>query len=132
MKDNEVYLGLTGGLIRGYWWGKGHWPAEGTPATVGFNYKHVYDREDSHGDVVGFYHTHPHSYGMPSSTDYATMGAWTVCFGRPLVCLIEGIDGLNAHWYIDDETKPIQAWVKKIGGIFIGTVPDECLEKLRK
>jgi len=134
MKDNEVYLGLAGGMIReSFWYARGLWPNEGSPAHVTFNYRDIYDREDNHGDVVGFYHTHPHTYGSPSSTDYATMGAWTNCFGRPLACLIEGIDGLYAHWFIDDETEPIKGWVRIVRGrYFVGQVPRACMLKLRE
>ena len=133
MKDNEVYLGLTGGFIRGtYWYGKGHWPSEGSPASVAFNYQDIYDREREHHDVVGFYHTHPHCIGFPSSTDYRTMAGWTVAFGRPLACLIEGTDGLHGWWFIDDETEPVEGWVRQFNGCFIGKVPKPCLEKIKE
>ena len=123
MKDNEVYLALIGGRIGKFWWGRGHWPAEGQPASVDFDYNLVMKREEEYGDLVGFYHTHPHFPASPSSTDYATMGAWTVCFGKKLVCVIDGIDGMYAHWFEDDETEHKTGWVKRFGNLFIGMDP---------
>jgi hypothetical protein len=132
--DNEVYEGLTGGIISGrYWWGRSLGDnSEGSPGQVGFDFKVVFDREDSHGDIVGFYHTHPHCAGQPSSTDYATMGAWTVSFGRPLVCLIEGTDGLNAHWFIDDETDHVSSWIRKVGDLYVGKIPKIVRERMSR
>ena len=134
MKDNEVYEGLIGGIYSDrYWWAKSLGDnAEGSPGKVEFDFRVVYDREESHGDVVGFYHTHPHCAGRPSLTDYATMGTWTLSFGRPLLCLIEGTDGLNANWFIDDETEHISEWVRKVGDLFVGKIPKEIRERLKK
>lgn len=122
--ENEVYLGLVGGVLGRYWWGVGHWDSEGSVSRVAFDHKKVMEREEQHGDVVGFYHTHPCTPSSPSQTDYMTMGGWTVCFGRPLVCLIRGTNGLKAHWFIDDEKPHVTSWVKCFGGrIFVGRVP---------
>lgn len=124
MKDNEVYHGMVGMIVGRYWFARSLGDdAEGNPGQVGFNWKKIDDRETSHGDIVGFYHTHPHCAGQPSFTDYKTMGTWTVSFGRPLLCLIEGTDGLNANWFKDDETKHIVGRVIKFGKWYIGTVP---------
>jgi hypothetical protein len=51
------------------------------------------------------------------------MGAWTVCFGKPLACLIKGTNGLKAHWFIDDETPHITCWVKRFGRLYVGRIP---------
>ena len=60
-----------------------------TVAEVNFNYKKVMEYEnDPRTDVLGFYHTHPEGHDKMSSTDIATMKAWTACFGRNLLCLI--------------------------------------------
>ena len=123
MKDNEVFMALLGGRIGKYWWGFGQWDSEGAPARVGFDWKLVQDREKTHGDVIGFWHTHPHFPATPSDRDRRTMGAWTLCFGRPLACCIEGIDGLKAHWYEDDEQPPVTAEIKRIGNLFFGIDP---------
>ena len=120
---NETYLALLGRMIGGYWYGIGHWGEEGLPAEVSFDYQLVMDRELKHHDVVGFYHTHPSFQAIPSQTDYGTMGAWTLAFGKPLICSIEGIDGLKAHWFLDNETEHVTSWEKKFGNIYIGRVP---------
>lgn len=122
--DNEVYYGLIGQIHNDWWWAQclgDH--AEGSPGQVEFNWRLIMDREESHGDIVGFYHTHPQTVGCPSHRDYRTMGAWTVSFGRPLLCLIEGVDGLNANWFKDDETNHIRGSIVQIGDIYVGKVP---------
>ena len=76
----------------------------GQPASVEFDATWVLVREESHGDVVGFYHTHPAGVIEPSVRDDRTMHAWVSSFGRPLLCVIEA-DGLaRAFLYRDDET----------------------------
>ena len=125
MLQNEVYHALIGQVEGLNWWARSLGDnAEGSPGQVAFNYQRAYDRDLSHGDVIGFYHTHPNTIAHPSQTDYRTMGAWTVCFGRPLVCLIEGVDGLKCHWFIDDETEHITSSISRIGDIFVGNLPD--------
>lgn len=121
--DNEIYLGLIGGHVGRYWWGIGNWDREGHPVGVNFDPKVVMERELSDRDVVGFFHTHPNMSARPSSIDYKTMAGWTVCFGKPMVCLIKGRDGLKAHWFVDDETPHHTSWAKQFGRIFIGRIP---------
>jgi len=128
---NEVYLGLIGGTCGRYWWGVGHWASEGSPCGVEFDPVKVMDRDEQYGDIVGFYHTHPHMTANPSSIDYMTMGAWTVCFGKPLVCLIKGSNGLKAHWFIDDETEHVTGWVRRFGNIFIGRIPGPIRKEMK-
>lgn len=125
MLKNEVYHGVVGQVDGLHWWAKSFGDnSEGSPAQVAFNYQRIYERDITKGDVIGFYHTHPNTMACPSVTDYATMGAWTVCFGRPLLCMIEGVDGLKAHWFIDDEKKHLTSTVSRIGDIFVGNLPD--------
>ena len=46
-------------------------------------------REEMHGDVMGFYHTHPDGGSLaPSQRDIRTMQAWCSALGKPLLCLI--------------------------------------------
>lgn len=120
--ENEIYTAIVGWRIGSHWIGRGltKTEAEGEPSLVSFDYEMIYDREDSKGDVLGFYHTHPNFVADPSTTDYKTMGTWTTSFGRPMLCMIEGTDGLKAHWFIDDETDHETLWVRKIGKWFIG------------
>lgn len=122
--ENEVYLALVGGRMGRFWWGKGQWPREGQPAQVSFDHKKVMEQEERHGNIVGFFHTHPKFKATPSSTDYATMDGWTTCFGKPLACCIEGTDGLKAHWFFDDETEHETYKVWRFGDYFIGVYPD--------
>jgi len=129
---NEIYQGLIGGRKGRYWYGVGHWDVEGSPGGVPFDPKVVMDRQMEHGDVVGFYHTHPSMPARPSSIDYRTMGTWNLAFGKPLVCCIRGNEGIQAHWFIDDETEHITGKVKQFGSIFVGIVPKEIRDLLEE
>ncbi|HEV7301680.1 MAG TPA: Mov34/MPN/PAD-1 family protein [Tepidisphaeraceae bacterium] len=60
----------------------------GEPTTVAFDAPWVLSREESHGDILGFLHTHPTGPAAPSRRDLRTMRAWTDAFGKPLLCLI--------------------------------------------
>jgi proteasome lid subunit RPN8/RPN11 len=64
----------------------------------------VLGREESNGDVVGFYHTHPGGPPTPSQRDLKTMRAWAGSFGKPLLCLIESEGELAAYRFDDDES----------------------------
>jgi proteasome lid subunit RPN8/RPN11 len=62
------------------------------------------EREESHGDVVGFLHTHPDGPASPSQRDVRTMRAWCIAFGKPLLCVIAGPDGLRGYRFDSDES----------------------------
>jgi proteasome lid subunit RPN8/RPN11 len=87
-----------------FWHARRMRPTIGDPSSVGFDADWVLRREESHGDMVGFYHTHPS--GMPelSKRDDRTMWAWVSSFGKPLLCVIESDRKVAAYQYIDDET----------------------------
>jgi hypothetical protein len=119
---NEKYLALLGGICGKYWWAKGCWEKEGTPSRVSFDSDLVLKK---HQELIGFFHTHPGMSSVPSSIDYGTMGAWTISCGKPLVCCIYGIDGLECHWFIDEETPHITGWGLKIGNVFVGRMPEK-------
>lgn len=76
----------------------------GERARVRFDGAWVLQREEKHGDVVGFLHTHPDGPTMPSERDVRTMRAWRRAFGKPLLCLIAGPDGLRGYRFDDDES----------------------------
>ena len=59
-------------------------------------------REETHGDVIGFLHTHPDGPACPSERDVRTMRAWCGAFGKPLLCVISVPDGLCAFRFDDD------------------------------
>jgi len=132
VNKNEIYQGLVGGICGKYWWGIGNWDSEGSPGGVGFDHKVVMERQIQHGDIVGFYHTHPQFTARPSDTDYCTMGTWNNAFGKPLVCCIRGVDGIKGHWFLDDESEHVTSWVKQFGNIFVGKVPASVRKILRE
>ncbi len=72
----------------------------GGPAHVDFDWAWVLAREEADGDVVGFYHTHPVGISGMSGRDRATMHAWALAFGKPLVCAIRCGRGVRA-WMCD-------------------------------
>lgn len=132
--DREVYHGLVGHInIRGRcWWAQSlHDDQVGQPCQVSFDPQVIEKREDEKHDVVGFYHTHPQFFADPSGRDYKTMMAWTVAFGKPLVCCIRGVDGLKAHWFVDDETPHITCWMIKVRGWYFGRIPAVVRNKIR-
>ena len=76
--------------------------AAGSVVSVEFHGASALVREERKGDVVGFLHTHPSSTAQPSRRDLVTMRAWVAAFGKPLLCLIRGTDGLKAYRFDDD------------------------------
>lgn len=90
------------------------WFARRTQATTGessrvdFDGQWVLDREETVGDVVGFYHTHPGGSAEPSDRDLKTMRAWVGSFGKPLLCLIEADENIYAFRFDDDECKGVK------------------------
>jgi proteasome lid subunit RPN8/RPN11 len=86
----------------------------------------VLGREETHGDVVGFLHTHPDGPASPSERDVRTMRAWCLAFGKPLVCLIDSPDGLGAYRFDGDESNgvPLAAVEAFSRGVVIGVDAD--------
>jgi len=75
----------------------------GDATSVEFDWAWVLAREEQHGDVIGFYHTHPSGAITPSKRDVRTMRAWVGCFGKPLLCVIESGAALTAYVFETDE-----------------------------
>lgn len=88
---NEIFYAIYGAYADGYYFGYLDDFNEGHPARVEFDYDKIMSR---HEDLIGFYHTHPNMAAFPSSTDKETMSGWTNMLGRPLLCLIDGKDGI--------------------------------------
>jgi len=65
-------------------------------ASVAFDYQFVIDWEDKHGNVIGFFHTHPKGFAGPSGTDIRTMTGWCQCLGKDLICAIDCGDSVSA------------------------------------
>jgi hypothetical protein len=76
--------------------------SSGAATSVRFDGPGVLRREEARGDVVGFFHTHPDGPLRPSARDVRTMRAWCSCFGKPLLCVIAGPDGLVGFRFDDD------------------------------
>lgn len=124
MRQNEQSWICTGGTLDRLWYGHLSHESEGHPGAVGFPYQWVMDREESKGDIVGFMHTHPGMMASPSLRDDATMHQWVMCFGKPLLCLIEGNNGLRGYLYFDDESDPIPCYtVKQFGQLVVCVLP---------
>jgi hypothetical protein len=96
---NEVYYAILGKRIGNIWYGRGYHFTEGTSCSVKFDYRVVLGNPG----LLGFYHTHPHCGSLLSLTDFETMGAWVNAEGRPLLCIIEGTDGLSLYEFYSDE-----------------------------
>jgi len=72
---------------------------KGTPSSVEFDGEWALKREEEKGDVLGFYHTHPHGSGI-SGQDVKTMMAWASCFGKNLFCIIEDSSSRKNKVYV--------------------------------
>jgi hypothetical protein len=61
-------------------------------------------REETSGDVLGFWHTHPPRAGTrPSLRDVHTMQAWCSALGKPLLCVIGCEKHVQSTLFVDDE-----------------------------
>lgn len=92
MSANEQTLTVLGFRIPliGVYIGWGFWPNEGEPHSVSFDSTRVVKHRKW---LLGFWHTHPNMLNYPSSIDHQTMYTWCNVVGRPLFCMIEGLDG---------------------------------------
>jgi proteasome lid subunit RPN8/RPN11 len=88
MKHIEECWILTGQRRGGVWILRRRRYTTGQPTRVSFDASWVLSREETHGDVLGFLHTHPTGSPEPSLRDLRTMHAWAGAFGKPLLCLI--------------------------------------------
>ena len=128
MRENEQSWICTGGITGRLWYGYLSHQSEGTPGSVNFPYKWVIEREETKHDVNGFKHTHPGFSAVPSLRDMATFHQWVMSFGKPLMCLIEGIDGLKAYLFYDDESNCIRCkTVKQFGQLIVVLLPPKRL-----
>jgi proteasome lid subunit RPN8/RPN11 len=86
----------------------------GDRAQVAFDGLKTLQREESRGDVVGFFHTHPDGPCHPSERDVRTMRAWCSALGKPLLCVIEGPQGIAAWRFDDDESPGVQTLLVEV------------------
>jgi proteasome lid subunit RPN8/RPN11 len=99
---------LIGGRQGPFWNARRTRPTRGDVASVPFDAAGVLAREESKGDVVGFYHTHPAGPPEPSQRDLRTMRAWVSSFGKPLLCLIESDGKLAGYRFDSDESAGVR------------------------
>ena len=71
--------------------------SSGDRVSVRFDGAWALKREEKHGDVVGFFHTHPDGPASTSTRDVRTMRAWCSAFGKPLLCLIASPRGVHGY-----------------------------------
>lgn len=117
---NEQCWILKGRHGRWAWSAKRILRTEGEPATVAFDPEYVWQNRN---EIIGWIHTHPSFTASPSDTDDTTMRAQVCALGRPLLCCIDGTDGLRAYWYMDDESEPVEVKVLRIGSKIYGLKP---------
>ncbi len=95
----EIAYVLAGESRDGILLAKMLWKSKGSETSVQFDWKRVLEREESKGDLVGFFHTHPDGFTNASQRDDQTMESWSFCFGKPLLCVIGTSAGLRAWIY---------------------------------
>jgi len=123
MKNNEVWHALRGVHQGRIWQGVPILREEGGPASVDFTAQRnwLIERFLLRKDIIGFYHTHPTFPAYPSSVDIPTMQAWVFTFGCPLLCLIEGTNGLKGWVFEHDECRGVPlSTVELIESTYIG------------
>jgi proteasome lid subunit RPN8/RPN11 len=100
--------------------------ASGERASVRFDGAWVLSREETHGDVVGFLHTHPDGPAAPSQRDVRTIRAWCGSFGKPLLCLIASPGDLRGYRFDDDDSAGIALGIVELfpRGVVIGVDSD--------
>ena len=101
----EISYVLIGQVNDGIWHARLNWRRSGRVASVEFDWQRVLEREEKLGDVIGFFHTHPGTGACdggvsPSRRDDKTMIAWSNCFGKPLLSVIED-ENETAAWIYD-------------------------------
>ena len=102
----ETAAVLVGQSRGGLWLARLKWPTHGSHASVDFDWQNVLAREESHGDIIGFFHTHPDGMPNPSRRDDLTMISWCSCFGKKLLCAIASVDQVRAWIYEADGKAP--------------------------
>ena len=102
--------------------GKLKYLGSGQPYEVEFGWNEICSQEEQDGNVIGFLHTHPATPARPSTTDYATMNAWVTALGKPLICGIDGIDGLKSYLFFPD-APPTQVECIRTNNRFLTSTP---------
>ena len=90
------------------WYGRRCQAQRGERACVSFDGLWVLEREERRQDVIGFFHTHPGMPARPSRRDVRTMRAWCSAFGKPLLCVIAGAEGVRGYRFPDDRSGGVE------------------------
>ncbi len=84
--------------------------ASGSATAVEADWAWALHREETCGDVMGFWHSHPAGAGVqPSERDRRTMRAWCSALGNPLLCLVAEGEAVGGQVFADDlaEGEPV-------------------------
>jgi proteasome lid subunit RPN8/RPN11 len=113
---------LVGQHVGRVWHCKRLQQTRGTLVSVEFDGAWVLEREETHGDVLGFLHTHPQGPARPSERDHRTMRAWCSAFGKPLLCLIESPGGVGGFRFdpASPDIRPLTCVACFRRGIIVG------------
>lgn len=120
MGDVERSWVVTGSRYGKFWIGRRMCETSGSTYAVEFDSKWVLNREEKQGDILGWIHTHPGFMAYVSPTDRTTMNAWHSCLGKPLLCLIVGVNGLHGWVFSKGDDEVRLASVFLIGDLIIG------------
>lgn len=67
----------------------------GNEDMVCLDHARILAREENRRDVLGFFFTKPKGTSTLSDQEFKTMESWVFSLGKPLLCLIQGIDGIS-------------------------------------
>jgi hypothetical protein len=93
----------------------------GCAANVETQWAWALAREEQSGDVYGFFHTHPAKARVElSETDRHTMQAWSLAFGKAMVCVIQTSNQISATLFEDSESagKGLRVVSMEKGGVY--------------
>ena len=113
---------ITGFKIGKYWFGKRRMCRVGSHGEVTFDHDWVLKRDEAKFDVLGWHHTHPSNCdAYVSPKDLGTMQAWSLCLGKPLLCLITGDNGLLGWVFEDSDSLGVPlSYIKLLGDFVVG------------
>jgi proteasome lid subunit RPN8/RPN11 len=100
--------------------------SQGLAGTVSFDWSKCLERHRTHGDVIGWFHTHPPGAQNLSGQDVKSFRSWTVTLGGPRYAVILCEDAVLA-WVltIGDDTRlhyvQIHATIEEDGTIVLHT-----------
>jgi proteasome lid subunit RPN8/RPN11 len=123
----ELSWVLVGAPSEAGWWTRACRRSRGGPAQVEADWRWAFEREETHGDLAGFLHTHPGGSGVaPSERDRRTMQAWCSALGKPLLCIIREGRRTAAWLFQPRQDIPRQVALERAGrGVYRVLVKEE-------